>query len=209
MTYPPSPTIADIKDVLDIEDTSKDGVLTRLLYGAFEFTERYTRRQFSTGVATRYFDGTGKGYLVVDDFQSGSITSIKFLNADRTAWRTLTSTEYITYGARPIEPIHFRIEVVNAVSENPYRIIGPSPYVFPRGIQNVEITATWGTWGILPMGLQNIIVDLVVSKFRRPTNIRSMSVGGESLSFSDTDLTDEVRQRLEQYRRPLAEIWPD
>lgn len=208
MAYPPNPSLQDIKDELSITDATKDGVLQRLLNGAFDYVSRKTRRQFTTGIETRYFHGTGKGYLVIDDFQSGTITGLKLLNPDRTPWRTYAPVEYVTRGARPNEPVHYRIDIINAITENPYRVIGPNPFTFAQGMQNVEVTATFGAWGVLPDGLESLIIDMVCSKYSRPKGIRSASVGGESLTFAESDLTDGMKETLEEYKRALVGLYP-
>jgi hypothetical protein len=213
MGYPTSPTISDVKLVLNIDsaDTSKDNILTRLLNGAFDFAERLTRRQFYLSTETRYFNGNGKGYLLVDSFQAGSISNLSLLNPDRTVWYTYAANEYVTFGVRPQEPIHYRIEIINYTTENPYRVIGPNPYVFPTGTSNVQMTANFGDWdaALLPAGLQNLIVDLVVAKYQRMRGIVGMSVGGESLSFTQSDLDQGQLNEFRQYSKPLSDIWPD
>ncbi len=213
MGIPAGPTLLDLKDDLEITetDTSKDGLLTRLLFGAFDYVERRTRREFSTGVGTRYFDGNDKGYLLIDDFQKGSMTKISFLDPNRTVYLTMTptNTPYLTKGERPQDPFHNRVDITNYQTENPYRVVGRSPYIFPRGTQNIAIDANWGTWAELPQGLQNLIIDIVKRKYRVPVGVRSMSVGGESLSFSDEDLDRDQRVNLNQYIKSIVDIFPD
>ena len=213
MANPPSPSLSDIRDYLiainqlTSSDTSKDGLISRLLNGAIEFTQRRLRREYSTGIDTRYFDGFDKGYLLIDDFQKGSITRVASMNPDWSVAYVYATGNVITRGDSPVEAFHNRIEIINTTSENPYRVLGRSPYIFPRGIQNVEITANWGTWATLPNGLQNLIIDMVVGKMAVPQGrIRSMSVGGESLSFSEDDLSPQQRRDLAEYAKPLVEI---
>lgn len=203
----PKPTVAEIQE--EISTSASDTRIQRLLNGACDLVETMTRREFFTSVETRYFDGNGKGYLQVDDFQIGSISRIAFLNADRSTGYLLATGNVATRGDEfpKRAPYHNRIDILNYTSENPYRIVGPSPYVFPRGTMNVEITANWGTYAVLPDALQNIIRDLTISKLTRPQGgIRSMSVGGESLSFGDSDLSQEQMNILELYTKRLVEI---
>lgn len=207
----PKPTLSDAKELLQIPaaDTSKDSLISRLLNGAIDYVERATQREFSTGIGTRYFDGNGRGYLLVDDFQRGSITHIAILRPDRSDETIIATGNICTRGERSLDQFHNRIEIINAPTENPHRVIGPSPYVFPAGSQNIEITATWGTWDILPDGLQNLILDLVKNKVSAPAgNIRSMSVGGESLAFGESDFSIEQRRVLQIYAKPMVEIFP-
>lgn len=201
------PTIAEIRD--EISTSASDTRIQRILNAACDLVEIQTRREFVTGVETRYFDGFGKGYLTVDDFQIGSISRIAFLNADRSAGWYLATGNVATRGDEfpKRAPYHNRLDILNYTSENPYRIVGPSPYVFPRGTLNVEITANWGTYAVLPDALQTVIRDLAISKLTRaPGGIRSMSVGGESVSFSDADLSPEQNYILEMYTKRLTEI---
>lgn len=205
-------TVADIKEDLGIpaSNTARDALIQRLLNGALDYLERRTRREFGTGVATRLFDGADKGYLLTDDFQIGSITRIAVLNPDRSAANLIATGNVATSGEawNRRAPYHNRIDILNYTSENPYRIIGRSPYIFPRGIQNIEITANWGTWATLPDGLADIVRSMVSVKTQRPVGgVRSMSVGGESLSFSDDDLTKDEKRQLREYSKDMAEIF--
>jgi hypothetical protein len=212
MATNPIPTLADVKDFLQIPSdvTTRDSMISRLLNGALDYVERISQRQFSTGVETRFYDGNDKGYLLVDDYQRDSITRIVVSYPGKVEAYAIATGNVAGRGERPQDSFHNRIDIVNYVTENPYRVLGPSPYVFPSGIQNVEITANFGTWNVLPDGLQNIIIELVAAKVSMPAGgtIRSMSVGGESLTFSDTDFSPTMRRSLQAYAKPMVEIFP-
>lgn len=204
---PSRPTVTEIQE--EVSTNASPTRIQRLLNGAIDRVAQATRREFSTGIETRYFDGLGKGYLLVDDFQRGSITRIAFLNADRSTGYVLPTGNVATRGDDfpKNAPYHNRIDILNYTSENPYRVVGASPYIFPRGTLNVEITANFGTYAVVPNPLQDVIRDLVVSKLSGPGGrVRSMSVGGESVSFSDSDLTPEHMATLEQYKKAFTEI---
>lgn len=202
-------SLDDVKQYLEIPVgvTARDVLVARLTRGALDFSQRRTKRVFSTGVATQYFSGNDRGYLVLPDFQAGSVSAVSFLNPDGTAWRNLETTEWRTFGATQSPSIHYRIELVNPVSENPHRIIGRNPYVFPRATANVGISASWGSWGVLPDGLVNLVLDMIKVKYGKPGNVRSVSSNGESISYSERDVTDEMREGFNEYKRYLVDVF--
>lgn len=201
-------TLEQVRDVLEYgpDEVDRDELILRLIGAASRFIERKTRRVLTTGTGARLFDGNDKGRLHVDDFIS--LTSVELLNVDDTVWKTFTpATELRTepYNKTP----KYSIVVINTVSENPYRIIGRSPYIFPKGFANVRVNANWGSYATVPEDLEQLGIELVVSKLSRVRNkgIASASIGGESVSFTDRDLDEGMQDTLDRFKRDYAEVW--
>lgn len=202
-------TLEDVRDALQIPetDTARDELIARLIGAATKLIENQTKRTFSTTVDTRYFDGNGKGYLVVDDFQN--LGSVEFVYPDRTAWKVLSVTngevEFQPYNKTP----HERLVLVNTVTENPYRVIGANPYVFPKGFHNIRCSGIWGSYSVVPEDIRQLGIDLIIGKLNRIRGIgtTSISIGGQSMSFSTKDFDDGMRDVIKLYRRNAVELW--
>ncbi len=199
-------TLADVKETLGITDTDQDDLLTRWILAATKYVETYTRLALTPVTETRLFDGIDKGRLSTDDFLS--FTAVSLLNPDGTAWRTFdvnTELKAEPYNSSP----KTGLVILNHTSENPFRIIGRSPYIFPKGIANVSITATWGSYSTVPDDLVDVGIRMVSAKSnrKRTQGIASASIGGESVTFKDSDLDETMKQTLELYKRDYANIW--
>jgi len=201
-------TLAEVRDTLQLTDseTDQDALITRLIGSVTDFISKRTRRVFGTGVETRLFDGNDKGYLILDDYQE--ITSVRLLNLDNTAWKTFNvSTELKSYPLNTSPKT--KLQIVNVTSENPYRVIGRSPFIFPKGYGNVEVVANWGSWATPPSSLTELAINMVVSKTQKAKvrGIKSVSIGGESMSFSDKDLDESMTEVLNDFKKDFTEVW--
>lgn len=198
--------LSDVKATLEITSDDQDDLLSRWILAVTKYVERKTRRQFSTAVETRLFDGTDKGRLTTDDFQS--MTAVSLLNPDGTSYRDFNVTTELKaepYNSQP----KTGLVILNNVSENPFRTLGRSPYIFPRGIANISITATWGSYATVPEDLEDLGIKLIAAKLnkKRTQGIASASIGGESVTFKDSDLDETMKETLALYKRDYAEVW--
>lgn len=201
-------TLAQVKDTLEITDTERDELIARLIRGATTYIEKKTVRSLSTGVSQKLYDGYDKGYLEVKDFQS--CTAVELLNNDNTVWKTFNvSTELRFYPYNDGELPKTQIIIQSITSENPYRVIGRSPYIFPRGIANVRVTANWGSYATVPDNLTDLGISMIAAKLSKVKyrGLKSASLGGESISFSDKDLDDGMLDMLSTYKRQFVEVW--
>lgn len=202
-------TLEEVRDALQIPatDTARDDLITRLIGSATSLIENITGRSMSTGVDTRFFDGNGKGYLFVDDFHE--LGSVEFIYPDKTAWKILDiahgEVEFAPYNVTP----RHKLLLINTVTENPYRVIGASPYVFPKGFRNIRCSGIWGSYAVVPEDLKQAGIDLVVAKLNRIRGIglSSISIGGQSMSFSQRDLDEGTKDVINQYRRYFVELF--
>jgi uncharacterized phiE125 gp8 family phage protein len=92
-------TLARLKTYLEVSGTSKDALLTMILYGAWKFIEKYTGRSFARAVRTsELYDGhdTDKLILKAAPVISGETFTLQRrttgLNED--AWETIDTEEY-------------------------------------------------------------------------------------------------------------------
>jgi hypothetical protein len=200
-------TVQEVKDRLGITDTSEDAALQKYIDAATKRFEGYTRRKLSTGVATKHYNGNDKGILYVDDFQA--ITSVELLGPDNLAWKSFNVDTELRYFPYDITPKN-KIIIYGGVSENPYRFMGISPFVFPRGFSNIRVTGNFGSYAVPPEDVNDLGINMVTVKRSkaRMRGITSSSIGGESVTFSDKDLDNEMLTVMEDYKKTLAEVYP-
>lgn len=75
-------------------------------------------------------------------------------------------------------------------------------YVFTRRLQNVVVTYTAG-YAEAPPDIAQACVELVCQRYRERTRIGEVSKtlgGGETVAFSQKDMSDDVKTVLSQYR---------
>jgi hypothetical protein len=75
-------------------------------------------------------------------------------------------------------------------------------YVFTRRAQNVSVTYTAG-YASVPSDIAQACVELVCQRYRERSRIGEVSkslIGGETVSFSQKDMSDDVKTLLSQYR---------
>jgi hypothetical protein len=73
----------------------------------------------------------------------------------------------------------------------------------------VQITGVWGSYVTVPDDLASLGNDLVKAKFnkRNTRGIRSASIGGESVSFTDADFDAAMQDIVNLYKRDYVEVW--
>lgn len=171
-------TLAQVKEAagIDSSNTDQDSLINRLIGAVTKFVEKKTKRVFTTGVATRLFDGNDKGYLIVDDFLT--LQSLSLLELDNTVWKSFSLSSEIKQYPLNSTP-KFRLQIQNVVSENPYRVIGRSPFIFPKGYGNVQVEANWGSYSEIPDDLEALGIDLIVARLKKQTlhGLKSLSIG--------------------------------
>jgi hypothetical protein len=75
-------------------------------------------------------------------------------------------------------------------------------YVFTRRAQNVSVTYTAG-YPTVPSDIAQACIELVCQRYRERSRIGEVSkslIGGETVSFSQKDMSDDVKTLLSQYR---------
>lgn len=143
---------------------------------------------------------------MVDDFIS--VSSVKLLGFNNEVYKTFSISSELQLYPLNTTPKN-RIQINNFVTENPYRYLGGSPYVFSKGYGNVEVVANWGSFSAIPADLVDLGVDLIVAKVNKgkTKGLRSVSIGGESMTFSDSDLDETMKETLASYKKDFVDVW--
>jgi len=186
MGYGDLTTLADVKAWLQTGQNpfpaTDDALLQRLISAASEFIQNWLGRQIAAADWVEVRDGTG-GQLMA------------FANIPVTAMLSL-SIDGLTIPAAPAGG-GFGAGYTFTPTELALR-----GYVFTRRPQNVIVTYTAG-YDTTPSDIAQACIELVCLRYRERTRIGEVSKslgGGETVSFSQKDMSDTVKTLLSQYR---------
>lgn len=178
--------LADVKAWLQTGQTAfpdtDDTLLTRLITAASQFIQSWLDRQIAPCDWQEFRDGTGGQRLAFANFP---VTAVLSLSIDG-------------------------LEIPAAPSDGGYGpgyVFSPTElalrgYVFTRRAQNVIITYTAG-YAATPPDVAQACIELVCQRYRERTHIGEVSRalgGSETVSFSQHDMSDDVKLLLSQYR---------
>lgn len=119
-----------------------------VLDSVIDEVHRVTRRTFVLESETRYFDGNGKGLLIVDDFVTfDTATAVEVIG-----WIQNTSGIILT-NVYPVVTDKFPQNKIQIIQGSVSQF--PSLYLdqFPEGRSNIKITCTWGYANTIPADL--------------------------------------------------------
>ncbi len=178
--------LADVKAWLQTGQTAfpdtDDTLLTRLITAASQFIQSWLNRQIAPADWQEVRDGTGGQRLAFANFP---VTAVLSLSIDG-------------------------LEIPPAPSGGGYGsgyVFSPTElalrgYVFTRRAQNVIVTYTAG-YAATPPDIAQACIELVCQRYRERTRIGEVSRalgGSETVSFSQQDMSDDVKLLLSQYR---------
>jgi hypothetical protein len=136
-------------------------VLGLLLLSASKAIEKQTGRQFVTVTEDRYFDGSGSGILMVDDFVSitsdsqGKMVYIYAAPGNAYGQSQLTGIQEVYEPGKPSN----MIQIFQGPANSAYMYIN----YFPVGRSNVKINATWGYASTVPADVFELIMAKAAS----------------------------------------------
>ena len=158
---------------------------------AENYIDKKTGRNFiaDTIPLERSYDGDGTSELLIDDCVSIEKIEIK-----------TTSGDIIYNNLQP--GIDYFLEPANEIPKQSIRLKG----IFPKGIQNIKITAKWGYSEEVPKDIKfatTVLVANIVSYSNQSNGeIQSLNVGSYSVSFKDQEKRDDfekVEEILDSY----------
>lgn len=188
-------TLAEIKEVLNIEDVADDNLLERAVEGASRAIDNFTQRRFFLDAvdASRRFTAENLALVFIDD-----LTTLTQLATDEdgdgifeTVW----------------DPTDFRLEPVESdLDGEPFTRIKktvPSLLRFPLFEAGVEVTGKFG-WPSVPTPIKQATSILTVRHFKRkdaPFGIAGASDDLGILRFS-SPFDADVKALLLPFRQP-------
>ncbi len=159
-----------------------DVLLARLITAASRFVETWLKRQIASADWQEVRDGTGGQRLAFGNFPVTAVLAV--------------SIDGLQIPAAPADG-GFDVGYVFTPTELALR-----GYVFTRRPQNVMITYTAG-FSPTPPDIAQACIELVCQRYRERTRIGEVSRaggGGETVTYSQQDMSDDVKLLLAQYR---------
>ncbi len=159
-----------------------DALLTRLITAASRFIESWLDRRIALCDWVEVRDGNGGQRLV---FANVPVTQVWSLSIDGLAI--------------PPAPADGGFGAGYVFSPTELALRG---YVFTRRAQNVSVTYTAG-YATVPSDIAQACIELVCQRYRERSRIGEASkslMSGETVTFSQKDMSDDVKTLLSQYR---------
>lgn len=190
MAYGDLTTLADVKAWLQTGQNpfpaTDDALLSRLITAASEFIQNWLGRRIAAADWLEVRDGTG-GQLLA--FANIPVTAILSLSIDGLTIPPAPAPGDVGGG--------FGAGYSFTPTELALR-----GYVFTRRPQNVIVTYTAG-YSATPPDIAQTCIELVCLRYRERTRIGEVSKslgGGETVTFSQKDISDAAKTLLAQYR---------
>ena len=179
-------TLADVKAWLqtgqDAFPDTDDALLAWLITAASQFIQTWLNRQVAPGDWQEIRDGTGGQRLVFANIPVAAVLSLS-----------------IDGLAIPPAPMDGSFAAGYVFSPTELALRG---YVFTRRAQNVIVTYTAG-YVATPPDIAQACIELVSQRYRERSRIGEVSRalgGGETVTYSQQDMSDDVKLLLRQYR---------
>ena len=178
--------------MIDIDDNLNTQI-AEWIASVTKYIENYTGRVFEATVdSTKYYDGNRQKELMIDD--TYEITSIQILDDSGDVDKTLEEglgNDYVAYPA-------------NTTQKNSIKLLVTGCYlIFPRGNQNIKITAKFGMASTVPSDIELIATKLVatiVQKGLKGGEIKSEKLGDYSVTFIEEQAEEMgVKSILDTY----------
>jgi hypothetical protein len=186
MAYGDLTTLADVKAWLQTGQNpfpaTDDALLQRLITAASQFIQSWLNRQIAAADWLELRDGTG-GQLIV--LANSPVTTVLSLSIDGLSI--------------PPAPTDGGFDAGYTFTPTELALRG---YVFTRRPQNVIVTYTAG-YAATPPDIAQAAIELVCQRYRERSRIGEVSKalgGGETVSFSQKDMSEDVKTALLPYR---------
>lgn len=159
-----------------------DALLSRLITAASQFIQSWLQRQIAVSDWIEIRDGNGGQRMT---FANTPVSAVLSLSIDG-----------LTIPPAPADGA-FGAGYVFSPTELALR-----GYVFSRRAQNIVVTYTAG-YAAVPPDIAQACIELVCQRYRERSRIGEMSkalMSGETVTFSQKDMSDDIRTLLMQYQ---------
>lgn len=174
-------TLATVKEWLSITDSSKDALLTRLISAASDFIQTWLNRTLASASYTDTLDGAGGRTLLLGNYPITAVSSV-YVDGVSIPQSTSVAMSGWTYDAT--------------------RIVLRGGYRFTRDLQNVVVSYTAG-YVTTPKEVEQSCIELIARRYKERDRIgvSSKTLAGETVTFSQKDMSDAIKTTLTQYRK--------
>ena len=153
-----------IKAALGITDSDRDTLITMAGASASELIDLHCGRDFGSGTATRYFNGSDSHELRVDDLAGTAITVSTSTNADLVYDVTWSAADYL------LTPLNAR---QNGITWPYTGLEAMKSLHFPTGASTVRIAGVFG-WPAIPASITEAAVlqaSRLYMRFQSPLGV--------------------------------------
>lgn len=188
MDYTAWPLASDVQElvasanVCPTLDWASDLVQVRLDAAVAEL-EQLTGRQFLAAEGLRYFDGSGTGVLVVDEYVS--ISAVQFYLVPELAGVNLLDFMQVTRNRYA----NTRIQIYQGPANIPLGWYTR----FPEGRSNVGVTATWGYAASIPPDVWQAVLAKAAAEI---VDTNRVAARGALVSIRDDDVSVGYSEQL-------------
>lgn len=175
-------TLANVKQYLSLDKPDDDSLLTRIITSASAFIQSHLNRQFAAQAYTERRDGNNGQKLPFANYPVTAVASVTVDGVSIPPAADSTKSGYMFSGT----------------------MLYLNGWSFTRGNQNVVITYTAG-YTATPVDIEQVCIDLVSLKYRERAHIgvSSKTIAGETVNYTQGDLSDEVKDILRQYQKVI------
>jgi hypothetical protein len=176
-------TLANVKGWLGVTATTDDALLTRLISAASDYVQKWLNRTIAEQPYTETRDGTG-GYVMM--FANYPVSAVSSLTIDGVTIPAAGNAQGSGY----------------LFSANKLVLVGG--YQFTRGLQNVVVSYTAG-FATTPNEIEQATIELISLRYKERDRIGQISkaIGGETVTFSQKDLSDAIQTTLTNYKKVI------
>lgn len=173
-------TVANVKAWLNISASSDDALLSRMVSSASDFVQTWLNRNITSQNYQDVFDGNGGRKYMTFAYPVSAVASV-FVDGIA-----------IPASSSPVTPGY-------VVSKTRISMIG---YAFSDGMQNCVVNYTAG-YVAVPTEIEQSCIEIVGIRYkaRGRIGVTSKSANGESVSFSQVDLSQAIQDVLQQYKK--------
>ncbi len=177
-------TLVNVKQYLSLTGPEDDALLSRLITAASAFIQSHLNRTFASQSYTEKRNGNGGQRLSFSNFPVTAVSSVAVDGVAIPAAADATKAGYIFSST----------------------MLFLNGWSFTRGYQNVAIAYTAG-YVAVPADIEQVCIDLVSLKYRERDRIgiSSKTLGGETVNYVKSDLSDEVKNTLRQYQKVITQ----
>ena len=185
----------EVEKFLGVDISGLSSWITDLATAVDNWINNYTGKEFVKDTDDRYFDGNGKGEIIIDSF-TGTPTVV-ILEHDGTTLYNLTEgqdEDYITYPLNTTEKNKLVLTNNSKVS------------TWISGIRRIKITADWGAAVTVPKDIQlaaTMLVAKIIEKPLKGGQLSQVKLGEYSANFRKIDEVAEamgIYNILDKYR---------
>jgi hypothetical protein len=197
-------TLADVKAWLQTGQSAfpatDDALLTRLITAASQYIQTWLNRQIALQDWIEVRDGIGTPFAPGDvryQFAAFPVTAVSLVVVDGLTIPPIPVSRPAPLGAAVVST--FATQVGYLFTPTQLVIRG---YAVPRKAGCVTLQYTAG-YAVTPPDLAQACIELVALRYRERTRIGEIARtigGGETVSYSQKDMSDAIKTLIQQYR---------